>query len=1010
MNDLKKLWEIGGLVEDQNGDGVADRVNVSFNIPNDLKAEGLVDFCARLGFETTSLSFDFLKSNQRYPIVVDFQESHQETSLVIRANRLLFLFETEESLSTLLRFLAAKWPVNELTDNNGEKVEKISLQMNSIAIHTDIGEKLVDHTWDIKPSREDAGEKKVAASLTDFWNGMGFLHMDEPSPENKRAVTFEFDETIDQTIFKEICYGAARVGMASTSLTFPVTGSHSLSATTFTIEKSMGKGANISLSEGDVRFKGDESGLVKALSYFFKEKHWSEGGHFASWENDNGKTERQEKELFSVNWEDKGELHDIYKHLDHLSDYENESGTLAFNLFISEPRSVRKKVANEIKQRFPHATVNVRSSFKPGFFWIVEEVLPALKKKSDIDSILINCLKEERNDGLELPIRWIQEIYPVDEVLANELSIHMSKVNLGLNETQDFCYVVTANNKHGQEIFRDQLNVPVSKVPYVEAGQFSYPTTSYITVQNEDVFLIDQLIKTDRERFYEFYLEDVLPRLFKNIEAETVDNERGFTKPLFDRIDIDVEMSEEELELSVQEERVSSLEALHEDLYFNTLDYFGFMGKEVCGKEYTAPGGIYPYMKVRPGSKPKAKIVAYSWIAEQANKNDTKQLTFNHLSDYPIEASYSPRDTDDTNAVQISQSYKRDSIPHGVPYPEKAEIRLWLADHSYRGSPIYVYEFFSKSEETHYSPIKLSAYKPTVLIETGHHANEVSSMPAVTEMLDEISTKHPDILLNMNIVVIPCANPDGSRLHENMVKENPKWKHHAARYNAVGLEFTHVRYLNTIFGEANVVPKIMNRWAPDIIIDDHGIPSHEWTQPFAGYHIPPRFQMSFWIPNALIYGISRQLDPKMYPQHNQVLEKIIGNIQKKVDGTDIADLNDYWLSRYKKYGHAFMPELFPLELTNNFIFYKWPTKPDPNNPAAISRFPEWVSADIISEAADETVYDHSLEVCKRAHRWFDLGAVNWIKKDEQELKRSKKNNVLKVERKRPLNVVGGINE
>ncbi|MFP3416416.1 hypothetical protein SB773_33815, partial [Bacillus sp. SIMBA_074] len=82
-------------------------------------------------------------------------------------------------------------------------------------------------------------------------------------------------------------------------------------------------------------------------------------------------------------------------------------------------------------------------------------------------------------------------------------------------------------------------------------------------------------------------------------------------------------------------------------------------------------------------------------------------------------------------------------------------------------------------------------------------------------------------------VVIPYANPDGIALHQELVKENPYWKHHAARYNAVGLEYTNHRFKPSIFGESRVVPQLFYRWLPDVIIDDHGIPSHEWTQPFA---------------------------------------------------------------------------------------------------------------------------------------------------------------------------------
>ena len=44
---------------------------------------------------------------------------------------------------------------------------------------------------------------------------------------------------------------------------------------------------------------------------------------------------------------------------------------------------------------------------------------------------------------------------------------------------------------------------------------------------------------------------------------------------------------------------------------------------------------------------------------------------------------------------------------------------------------------------------------------------------------------------------------------ESLTKEHPKWKHHAARFNAVGLEFAYVKFQESVFGEANVLPLIL---------------------------------------------------------------------------------------------------------------------------------------------------------------------------------------------------------
>src|SRR5690625_1593440 len=103
MNDLRMLWEIGGLIEDQNGDSVADRVNVQIGLHEDILPDGLIDFCARLGFETSSLSFDFLQKNKRYKNILCFAKAEYETAIQWDSNLIMFSYENEEKLSDLLR-------------------------------------------------------------------------------------------------------------------------------------------------------------------------------------------------------------------------------------------------------------------------------------------------------------------------------------------------------------------------------------------------------------------------------------------------------------------------------------------------------------------------------------------------------------------------------------------------------------------------------------------------------------------------------------------------------------------------------------------------------------------------------------------------------------------------------------------------------------------------------------------------------------------------------------------
>jgi murein tripeptide amidase MpaA len=93
-----------------------------------------------------------------------------------------------------------------------------------------------------------------------------------------------------------------------------------------------------------------------------------------------------------------------------------------------------------------------------------------------------------------------------------------------------------------------------------------------------------------------------------------------------------------------------------------------------------------------------------------------------------------------------------------------------------------------------------------------------------------------DYLKNVNLVIYPVTNPDGAQLAYEMQKVNPDFMLHAGRYGALG---TDVRSRggnqDNRYPEAGQVYRLQEAWLPDIVIDMHGVPSHEWVQYFAGY-------------------------------------------------------------------------------------------------------------------------------------------------------------------------------
>nr|WP_255723450.1 M14 family metallopeptidase [Sporosarcina sp. ACRSL] len=269
--------------------------------------------------------------------------------------------------------------------------------------------------------------------------------------------------------------------------------------------------------------------------------------------------------------------------------------------------------------------------------------------------------------------------------------------------------------------------------------------------------------------------------------------------------------------------------------------------------------------------------------------------------------------------------------------------------------------------------------KPTIIIEAGHHSNEVSSTYAVLQLIDNFIVEQ---LKKVNIIVIPMANVDGYQLLKRLMSEHPEWKHHAARFNAVGLEYNYVRFSESVFGEGNIMPELLRKWAPDVIIDDHGIPSHEWVQPFAGYNSPPRFPVSYFLPSAKMYGIARvptNVDGRLLVDNfNAVVDVVSAEIGK----TSISKMNNYWRERFKKYGNDWLPEVFLLEEAEHLNFYFDKVEASPKSFQSIGRYPDWIAADIITEAADEIVYDEVLETCVEAQMVFNSAVITQLAQSE----------------------------
>ncbi|QRG70086.1 M14 family metallopeptidase [Brevibacillus choshinensis] len=742
-----------------------------------------------------------------------------------------------------------------------------------------------------------------------------------------------------------------------------------------------------------------------------------------------------EEPIWTAKWDDPGELEEMKSYL--LEQWKrmpagpHAVSSLEIEVTTTASEQTFWEWAAQLQPHFLEQWgVSVRFVYrdanKSGLNWAMQEVLPAIKQLTGIRHIQVRARSFQSSEKhLDLVHRYLQELYPFDSILARELGLPLEQISLSLgNDADSPMFEVVAFDQEGRELEAWSWEGWVESLPYMP-GQ---PKRGHVMVPFAGVRMYEgatgselasQSFPTNPYRFWKWYQGHVLPQVLGQ-----VGDLAGV--PKFSRLECHVGMDAVEKKVPHLEENSSVLEALHEDIYFYTLHAMHDHGKKVGDPEWDAPGGILPFMHVQRGVKPWASVSLYAFPSDHrvsiVYRGGGVEILTPHDQAYFRTArvtGMTAAETEWTFAFQgiegalleeqcgnwlaaaasepsliqrVAEGHGKKSIWEDVFVNE--DVQQWLEsrmnqipgnvtplDYSLNGRWIWMTELFSSGTRSTLSARseKHGLYKPTFFINARHHANEVSSTNAALQLIEKIADD-PEVLESLNLVIIPLENTDGAALHAEMAKENPCWKHHAARYNACGLEFAKYRFQDGVsFGESRVYPKVWERWAPDIVLDDHGIPSHEWIQPFSGYNSPPRFPVSYWIPSARMYTIWRELIEASAVQR-EAYQSIRSHLTKRLDeDPQVAADNKDWLQTYRRWGNDFDPVHFPIELSNGSIAY---TRDSPINRTShdlIERFPEWVTADLMTEVNDETVYGVELAACRHAHHVVHQAIVDWMK-------------------------------
>ncbi len=714
---------------------------------------------------------------------------------------------------------------------------------------------------------------------------------------------------------------------------------------------------------------------------------------------------------------------------------------------LSESPAEREKIAGEIRRDLAAKgiaaggfRVRVLSAYKQGYGWLHDVIMPQLEGKQ-IGHIAITYhtlkdSKEVRWSQVESATRWLQELYPIDDIMARDLGIPDSIITFTPTDRADPIYTVKVTAPDGRTILTDSFSPKYVIRPMFDlfpAYEHIRVTTGWVHVVANGKTILDRRIETDPETFWDYFQEKTYPRLADYFMDVQHGRPSQSYAPYFDRLDVSLTASEPSYRLGLDEEQISSLEAIHEDIYFETLTLFDLLGGRWGIGNVNYPGRIIPHIGLPVDGKPPHVEIT---LTGKDNAVPRLVLAYHEPGRDPVRDTYnlSPLSTPtpalhgiavkagaagvarlmfdvtandssyDWNAYRLrgtEESVDRQLLPaellvgmvramadlhaHGVadgamsfdrvgellfhvtlrdstvrysrlvalarsahpmstarpvlyakgfrytgqrivqwntpiPPPEAdsdmAKLATFPGVHpywvgrSFLGKNIFAEDFLPPIESKYVSQAKLDALKPTLLLSGRQHANEESSTSYILRFGEVLATDtaYRKLLRKVNVVIHPIMNADGAQLNYELQKVTPHFMLHASYLGALGVDATTgAGTEDPVYPEANVRPELQAMWLPDIFMNLHGYPTHEWVQLFAGYSAWVRGrtgeQRQWWLPRGWFVPGFRYVDDPAHPQWARAQFAILDSIGAAIKGDSAMNATDQRLyARYRKYG------------------------------------------------------------------------------------------------------------
>lgn len=292
---------------------------------------------------------------------------------------------------------------------------------------------------------------------------------------------------------------------------------------------------------------------------------------------------------------------------------------LNLNLRLSEPKEVRRaleeKINEELEKQNVDGKVLVLSAFKQGYSWLEEQVIPELRGKEigkiDITFHSLEDSNELRWQSIHSDTRWLQELYPVDLVMARELSIQDSLIYFHSTSVKEPHYRVHAYDPNDNLIFEDTFDPNFTVRPFFDHfPQYDSVrvATGHLLAELNGETVINERIKTDLELFWDHFQKETYGQIIEYMMDVMEGDPSPDLAPFFDELNVNLWMSEPNYRIDIDEHTVSSLDGIHSDIYWQTLNLFSLIGNRYQVGPLHYAGRVKPYIHDQQGEAARAEI------------------------------------------------------------------------------------------------------------------------------------------------------------------------------------------------------------------------------------------------------------------------------------------------------------------------------------------------------------------------------------------------------------------